>query len=97
MGIKGFYPYFDLGEIENNEEEKKQATLGHFPEIDAADVLYMVTPDGYIGTSVTIEATYAYAKGKKVISSESVSELAVRALVSEVLTPDEFVAYCQSE
>ncbi|MFH1405119.1 MAG: hypothetical protein ABIH21_03420 [Patescibacteria group bacterium] len=95
LGVKGFYPYFDFhdDQVESDEETKKQLTLGHFPEIDEVEVLYAVTPDGYVGCSVTIEATYAYAKGKEVITSEPASELAVRAMVTSAMTPDEFIAY----
>ncbi len=90
--VKGYYPYFDLPDIEGDDERKKQVTLQHFPEIDQVDTLYIVAPAGYVGYSVTIETAYAYAKGKRIISSEPITEFAVRALVSEVMTPDEFVA-----
>jgi hypothetical protein len=95
LGVKGYYPYFEYvdDQIEVDVETKKQLTLRHFPEIDEIDVLYAVTPNGYVGCSVTIEATYAYAKGKEVVTSEPAAELAVRAFVSSVMTPEEFIAY----
>ena len=96
LGVKGFYPYFELTNIEEDEEAKKSATMRHFPELDRVDALYVFSPDGYVGCSVTIETAYAFAKGKEIISSEPVSELAVRGLVSRVMTPDEFVKYCIS-
>src|SRR3989344_3799971 len=82
LGVKGYYPYFDFHDeaVETNEEAKKKLTLNHFPEIDEIDVLYVYAKDGYVGYSVTIEITYAYAKGKEIISSEPINELAVRAL-----------------
>lgn len=94
-GVKGFYPYFDFhtGEAENDEELKKKLTMGHFPELDQIDVLYIVAQDGYVGHSVTLETAYSYAKNKEIISSEPIDELAVRALVSKTMTPEEFIAY----
>ena len=95
FGVKGNYPYFELGDgsIENNEVMKKQVTLKHFPEIDEIDVFYIVVKDGYVGYSGVIEMTYAYAKGKEIISSETINELAPRALVDKVMTPEEFIDY----
>lgn len=95
LGIKGHYPYFDYHNesVENNEEIKKKLTLNHFPEIDEIDILYVYAKDGYVGYSVTIEITYAYARGKEIISSEPIKELAVKALVSKVMAPEEFINY----
>jgi hypothetical protein len=94
-GVKGFYLYFDFHDeaVESNEEQKRKLTLGHFPELAQIDVIYVYAKDGYVGYSVTIEITYAYAKGKEVISSEPISEFAVRTMVSKVMTPEEFVEY----
>lgn len=93
LGVKGFYPYIDETDIEDNPEEKKKATVSHFPEIDEIDSLYALTPEGRVGYSVTIEIAYAYAKGKEVITSEPVQELAVKALVSKEMSPEEFIEY----
>lgn len=97
-GVVGFYPYFEFGDgsIEMDEQAKKNVTLRHFPEIDQVDILYIVAPAGYVGISVTLEAAYAYAKGAQIISSEPAEEMAVRAIVSKVMTPEEFVAYAST-
>ena len=93
-----FHPYFnfDLDQAEQNPELKKHLTLQHFPEIDACDLLYAFLPHGYIGTSVTIELTYAYAKGKRILVSEPPQEFAVRAMVNEVCSVEDFVKRMQS-
>jgi len=70
---------------------KSRVTLQHFPEIDDCDVFYALLPGGYIGCSVTIELAYAYAKGKEIVVSEAPTEFAVRALVSEISNPDQFL------
>ena len=95
LGVKGFYPYFDFtgDSVEENEELKKDLTRKHFPEIDQVDVLYIFAKEGYAGISVAIEASYAYAKGKEIISSELISELALRAIVSRVVPKEEFIKY----
>jgi len=94
-GIEGFYPYFDYSdeEVEADQELKKQLTLKHFPEIDQADILYIFAKDGYAGVSVTIEAAYAYAKSKEIISSEPIKEFALAAIVSKIIGPKELISY----
>jgi hypothetical protein len=89
-----YHPYFDLDAeiIETDPDIKTDVTLRHFPEIDQSEALYALLPEGYIGCSVTIELTYAYAKGKRIIVSEQPEEYAIRAMVSEVCPPDQFVA-----
>ena len=93
-GVRVFHPYFHLDQqsLDSDPDAKSTVTLQHFPEIDECDLLYALLPRGYIGCSVTIELTYAYAQGKRVVVSEPPDEYAVRAMVSELLPPDEFVA-----
>ena len=93
--IIGFYPYFEFDdeEVERDDKLKQKLTLKHFPEIDRADVLYIFAKNGYAGISVAIETAYAFAKSKEIISSEPLAEFALRALVSKIMNPDEFVKY----
>jgi nucleoside 2-deoxyribosyltransferase len=65
-------------------------TREHFPELDASDVVYALLLGGYTGTSVAMELAYAFAKGKRVVTSEPSSEFAVRAVVDAVIAPDDF-------
>ena len=60
--------------------------------IDDSDIFYALLPDGYIGCSVTIELAYAYARGKEIVVSEAPAEFAVRALVTKINSPDQFIA-----
>ena len=94
-GVRVHHPYFDLDSdaVDSDPELKQQATLRHFPEINACDVLYALTPDGYAGSSVTIELTYAYARGKRIIASESPAEFAFRAMVAEIYSPSDLHAH----
>jgi hypothetical protein len=93
-GLMVHHPYFHLdpAEVDADPDYKSRVTLQHFPEIDDADIFYALLPDGYIGCSVTIELAYAYAKEKKIVVSEAPSEFAVRALVTEIRSPDQFIA-----
>ena len=93
QGVKVHHPYFHLDSktVDTDPDLKSQITLQHFPEIDESDIIYALLPGGYIGNSVTIELTYAYAKGKKVIVSEEPIEFAVWSMVSEILNPEEFI------
>ena len=88
------HPYFHLDptEVDADPETKSRVTLQHFPEIDESDIFYALLPGGYIGCSVTIELAYAYAKGKEIVVSEAPSEFAVRALVTAISSPDQFIA-----
>lgn len=97
-GVKGFYPYFEYHdeEVEADQEQKKKLTLSHFPELDQVEVLYAIIKDGHIGYSVTIELTYAYARGAEIICSEQVDEFAVQTMVSKVMTPTEFIEYASA-
>ena len=93
-GVKVFHPYFHLdpAKIDADADLKSRVTIQHFPEIEESDIFYAFLPEGYIGCSVTIELTYAYAKGKKIVVSEAPQEFAVRAMVSEICSPRQFIA-----
>jgi nucleoside 2-deoxyribosyltransferase len=93
-GVKVYHPYFHLDptEVDADAELKSKVTSEHFPEIDESDIFYALLPGGYIGCSVTIELTYAYAKGKKILVSEAPEEFAVRSMVSDICNPRQFIA-----
>lgn len=88
-----YHPFFDRDpeSIEADPEMKQAVTRDHFPQIDACDVLDVLAPGGYVGTSVVIEMAYAFAMGKRVVTSEPAGEYAARALVSEVTAPLDFL------
>ncbi|MEJ2239653.1 MAG: hypothetical protein P8X82_15260 [Gemmatimonadales bacterium] len=89
--VQVYHPYFDLNPnvVDSDPDFKQRVTLQHFPEIDDSDVFYALTPNGYAGCSVTIELTYAYARGKRIIASEEPAEFALRALVAETCPPSD--------
>jgi hypothetical protein len=93
-GVKVHHPYFHLdpGQVDADPDLKSRITSRHFPEIDASDIFYALLPGGYIGCSVTIELTYAYARNKKIVVSEPPGEFAVRSMVAEICSPKQFAA-----
>ena len=78
---------------EDTLENQRDALLRAFETIDAADVLYILAKDGYVGKTVAMEAAYAHARGVTITSSEPVEELSVRGLVDEVVPVKEFLAH----
>ncbi|UCD82523.1 MAG: hypothetical protein JSW26_14185 [Desulfobacterales bacterium] len=98
-GVRVYHPYFHLNpaEVDADPGLKSKVTIQHFPEIDESEVFYALLPDGYIGCSVTIELTYAYAKRKKIVASEAPAEFAVRPMISEICSPEEFPARFHSK
>ena len=98
-GAKVYHPYFHLNpdEVDADSGLKSKVTIQHFPEIEDSEIFYALLPRGYIGCSVTIELTYAYAKGKKILASEPPAEFAARPMISEICSPKEFPAWFQRE
>jgi hypothetical protein len=98
-GVTVHHPYFhlDSNAVDADPELKSQVTLQHFPEIDVSEIVYALLPGGYIGCSVTIELAYAYAKGKRIVVSEPPSEFAVLPMISEVCSPEQFLASLERE
>ena len=92
-GWRVFHPYFDRDQalIEGDPALKARVTLEHFPEIDRCDLVYGLLRGGYTGVSVAMELAYAFARGKRIVTSEPSAEYAVRALVADVMTPEEFL------
>ena len=92
-GLTVFHPYFHLDPvaIDSDPDTKSEVTLRHFREIDGSDILFAMLPGGYIGCSVTIEVTYAYSKGKKIVASELPSEYAVRPMITMIRSAEDFI------
>ena len=93
-GVKVHHPYFHLDpqKIDADPGLKSEVTVRHFPEIEESEIFYALLPGGYIGCSVTIELTYAYAKKKKIVASEAPAEFAVRPMIAEICEPEKFPA-----
>jgi hypothetical protein len=81
------FPASNIAELKRN-----SIALTEIDKLTVEPSFYALLPDGYIGCSVTIELTYAYAKGKRIVASEAPAEFAVRPMISTICSPEEFPA-----
>jgi hypothetical protein len=67
--------------------------LGCLKKVDAADVVYIVNPQGYIGKSVSVDIGYAYAKNKSICVMHAVDDPPIMNLISDVLSPKALIDF----
>lgn len=67
----------------------KKLEADHFNAIHTSQALYVICPDGYVGTLVSVEIGYAYAQNKPIIFSEAPSDLGLQAMASKYIGLDE--------
>ncbi|MEK6893887.1 MAG: hypothetical protein AABX10_00315 [Nanoarchaeota archaeon] len=72
---------------------EKKALFDAFKGIDKANILYVYAKDGYVGKTVAMEISYAYARKKKIISSEEIKELSAKALINKVIKKEKLITY----
>lgn len=79
LGLEPIFPNLNYGtdnkDHANTLEEKKRLAIEHYDAIDSADVVYFITPQGYMGTSCKIELGYAIAKNKPIYFSEPTKDI----------------------
>ncbi|MFH1649867.1 MAG: hypothetical protein ABIA93_04925 [Candidatus Woesearchaeota archaeon] len=80
---------------EDTFEGEQNALKTAFRHIDESDVCYVYAKEGYIGKTVAMEIAYAHARGKEIVSSETLQELPARSLVTKVLEPEQLIEYCK--
>ena len=87
IGITALFPNLDSGLDKEKLDMKtmKRLCQDHFQAIDDSDTLYVIDPDGYIGTLVTVEIGYALGKGKPVYFSETTNALDLNSLPEGVI------------
>jgi len=91
VGVVGIFPNLDSG-VEKEEvtlEFMRKLEADHFEAIDSSDGLYVICPNGYVGTLVSAEIGYATAKGKPVIFSEVPEDLGLQALATTYVPLEE--------
>lgn len=90
IGITALFPNLDSG-IDKDKldmETMKGLCQDHFQAIDDSDALYVIDPEGYIGTLVTVEIGYSLGKGKPVYFSETTNTLDLDSLPEDVIPLD---------
>lgn len=81
--------------VADTPESEKAALLMAFRRIDASDVCYVYSKEGYVGRTVAMEIAYAYARKKEILSSEEIGEFSARALVSGIIASENLAEYCK--
>ncbi len=93
IGIAPLFPNLDYSsenkDDANTIEEKKRLALEHYAAIDEADVVYLITPDGYMGTSLKLELGYAVAKNKPIYFSEPTNDIGLDCYVTDFINTNE--------
>ena len=89
-GIRGLFPNIDFqaegSELSLNEMKKLQDD--HFKAIASSDAVYVINPNGYIGTMVSVEIGYATGQEKAVYFSEESSKIELDALATGIISTD---------
>jgi nucleoside 2-deoxyribosyltransferase len=92
IGIIPLFPNLDYStenkDDANTIEEKKRLALEHYAAIDEADKVYLITPDGYMGTSLKLELGYAVAKNKPIYFSEPTNDIGLDCYVVKFIPTD---------
>jgi len=92
LGIDPIFPNLDCNsenlDKANNMAETKRLALEHYRAINEADAVYLITPNGYMGTSVKLELGYAIAKKKPIYLSEPTNDLALDCYVKKFISLD---------
>ena len=89
LGLEPVFP--NLGYNKDNPgdantiEEMRRLAYDHYEAIDEADIVYFITPDGYMGTSCKLELGYAVAKKKRVYFSEPTKDIGLDCYVTKFI------------
>jgi len=88
--ISGLFPNIDyLPEGDTlSLEEMKKLQKDHFKAIASSDAIYVINPEGYIGTMVTAEIGYALGLNKAVYFSEQSGRIELDALSTGIIPLD---------
>ena len=90
LGLEPIFPNLDYStnnkDDANTVEEKKRLAMEHYEAIDKSDIVYLITPDGYMGTSCKLELGYAIARGKKIYFSEPTNDIGLECYVSKFIS-----------
>lgn len=87
-GVKALFPNLDSGVAKEDVDLDfmKKLETEHFGAIDNSDALYVICPDGYVGTLVSVEIGYAHARSRPVIFSEEPKDLGLQALAHSYIS-----------
>ncbi len=97
IGIEARFPNLNSGLKKEDLDLNlmKQIERTHFEAIDSSEALYVINPDGYIGTLVSVEIGYALGAGKPVYCSEKAGSLDLDALASGYISLDDIEKFLE--
>jgi hypothetical protein len=78
-------------EYQTSKKKDSLGILGCLNKVDAADIVYVVNPQGYIGKSVAVDVGYAYAKNKTIYAMNPVDDPPIMNMINAVLSPEALV------
>lgn len=89
LGVEPLFPNLDYSHEDadkaDSPEEKKRLALEHYAAIYEADIVYLLTPAGYMGTSCKLELGYAIACNKPIYFSEPTNDVALDCYAQEFI------------
>lgn len=87
FGIQGLFPNIDFqaGGTELSIDEMRKLQSDHFRAISSSDAIYVINPEGYIGTMVTAEIGFALGQNLHVYFSEESGRIELDALSSGII------------
>ena len=90
LGVVALFPNLDSGVAKEDVTLAfmKQLEAGHFEAIVNSEALYVICPEGHVGTLVSVEVGYAHATGKAIIFSEKPEDLGLQALATTYISLD---------
>ncbi|MCX6716771.1 MAG: hypothetical protein NTV72_02530 [Candidatus Taylorbacteria bacterium] len=90
LGLEPIFPNLNYSsnntDDANTPEEMKKLAMDHYEAIEKADVVYLITPEGYMGTSCKLELGYAIAKGKPIYFSEPTNDIGLDCYVTKFIS-----------
>lgn len=92
LELTPLFPNLDYSESNQDKAdtmlEKKKLATEHYQAIDEADIVYFITPDGYMGTSLKLELGYSIAKNKPIYFSEPTNDVGLDCYVKDFINTD---------
>ncbi len=90
LGITALYPNLDSGlyDDKDNIDTVKRLCKDHFEAVDRSEALYVIDPEGRIGTLATVKIGYALGKGRPVYYSEKTDSVKYNSLSQGVVPLD---------
>jgi hypothetical protein len=99
VGVEGIFPNLDSGVAKEDVtlEFMQRLEADHFQAVDSSQAMYVICPEGYVGTLVSVEIGYAKKAGKKIIFSETPEDLGLQALADGIISLQQLASFKEME